>query len=289
MPTYKDHLKLHFIIFIWGFTGVLGALIILPSDALVWYRLVIAIAGLGFFLIYKKVSFAIERKWIIRLLGTGFLIALHWVLFFEAIKVSNVSIALACFASTSLFAAFLEPLIFRRSINIYELLLAAIAFVGIYVIFRVEGQYSLGIIFSVLSAFTGALFTVINGRIIEAQDSMLISFYELVGGFLGLTIYLLVLLNGTFELPLPVFSDVVYLFILGGVCTAYAFAVSVDLMKKVSPFTMSISTNLEPVYAIILALLIFGEKEEMTPEFYYGAVLVIGTVFGNIWLKRKNK
>lgn len=284
---YKYHFKLHFIVFIWGFTGVLGALISLPSDSLVWYRMLIAAVSIAVFLWWKKNIFSIQKSELLKFFSTGILVAVHWIFFFGAIKISTVSVALVCLASTSLFVALLEPVFFKRKIIGYEILFGAIAVVGLYMIFEFETQYKMGILFSLFSAFLGALFTVINGKFIEKNNAVLITFYEMAGGFFVMSIYL-IFFNPEFLFnAIPTFSDWLFLLLLGIVCTAYAFVASVDLLKYISPYTMAISVNLEPVYAIILALIIFGEKEKMTHGFYAGAAVVLITVLANAVIKGK--
>lgn len=291
----RHYLKLHFIVFIWGFTGILGALISIPSDSLVWYRMLIATAGIAAFLKWKTTSFHTPRSELVKYLFTGLLVAIHWIFFFEAIKISTVSVALVCFASTSLFAAFLEPFFFRRKIIGYEIFFGLIAVIGLYMIFEFETKYKMGILFSLFSAFIGALFTVFNGKFIAgngaapATGAGVITLYEMIGGFAGLSIYLLMTDPYFLKTDVPTLPDWFYLLLLSLVCTAYAFVESVELLKYISPYTMTISVNLEPVYAIILALIIFGEKEKMTYGFYAGAAVVLITVLGNGLMKRRSK
>lgn len=257
--------------------------------------MLIATAGIAIFLKWKSTSFKIANSELKKYLFTGLLVAIHWIFFFEAIKVSTVSVALVCFASTSLFAAFLEPFFFRRKIIGYEILFGFIAVVGLYMIFEFETNYKTGILFSLFSAFVGALFTVFNGKFMAKSDTLknseagIITLYEMVGGFIGLSTYLLISNPSFLAKDIPTISDWFYLLLLGLVCTAYAFVASVDLLKYISPYTMSISVNLEPVYAIILALLIFGEKEKMTLGFYAGASVVLITVLGNALMKGRIK
>lgn len=290
----KHHIKLHFIVFIWGFTGVLGALITVPSDTLVWYRMLIAALGIILYLVWKKQPLVTNNKAGLKYFSTGLLVAVHWIFFFEAIKISTVSVALVCFASTSLFAAVIEPFSFRRKIIGYEILFGLIAVAGLYLIFEFESQYKRGIFMSLFSAGVGALFTVLNGKFMEDKNAGenaagVVTLYEMIGGFFCLSIYLVIEKPGFLANDTPQLSDWFYLLLLGLVCTAYAFVASVDLLKHISPYTMSISVNLEPVYAIILALMIFGEKEKMTPGFYAGATVVLVTVLANAILKGRDR
>lgn len=285
ISKYRYHIYLHLIVFIWGFTGILGKLISLKSIPLVWYRMLIAFVGLAFFAWFTNKKINIPHK--MRILGVGFLIAMHWILFFAAIKVSNVSVALVCMSSTPFFTAFLQPLFLKTRIVVYEVILGIFAILGLYLIFEFEIQFMWGIIFAVCSAFLAAIFTIINSRWIKKYSALSISLYEMLGGFLGITITILVMLyTGSIEnIPLPNTSDTIYLLILGLICTSLAFLVSIEIMKEISPYTVTISVNMEPIYAILLAVAIFGETETMTPGFYLGAFIIFATVFANIAIK----
>ncbi|MBL4625603.1 MAG: EamA family transporter [Flavobacteriales bacterium] len=288
--TIKNYIKLHFIIFIWGFTGVLGKLIeSLDGATLAWVRMGVAFIALVAFMIVRKISFALDVKTKLRFLGIGTIIAVHWATFFIAIKVSNVSVALVCMSSSSLFMAFLEPIIFRKSIVPYEILFGIIVIGALFLIFKIEPQYALGIGLAVLSAFLAALFTAINARFIKSHSATQITVYEMLGGFIGLTIFLLI--SGGFSEGniIPAASDWVYVLVLSLMCTAYAFVVSVDVMKVVSPFTLAISVNLEPIYAIIMALILFGEEEHMSAGFYGGGLILILTIIANGVMKNRSK
>jgi drug/metabolite transporter (DMT)-like permease len=278
-------------VFLWGFTGIIGALFSenFPTTSVVWYRTFIAAISLLFLLRFSRNIWSIEKKNLFKLLGIGLIVAMHWICFFEAIKVSNVSVTLACFSITSLFTALLEPIFFKRKVIGYEIMLGLVAIAGLYTIFNFESKYYLGIILSVAAAFGASLFTVLNGKLVKTIPSKTISFYELAGGFIWLSVYLLFTGGMTAEALSGTFSDYFYLIILGVVCTAYAFVECIELMKELSPFTVSITVNLEPVYSILLALAIFGEKEKMTPGFYFGALVLLLTVFANVFIKTRQK
>lgn len=286
--TITKYLKLHFIIFIWGFTGVLGKLISIDGTPLAWLRMGIAFVSLMIFMLFRKISFAIDLKTALKFIGIGLIIAVHWATFFIAIKVSNVSIALVCMSSSALFMAFIEPIIFKKKIVLYEIIFGLIVIGAILMIFKIEPQYALGIGLALLSAFLAALFTALNAIYIKTHNATKITTYEMLGGFVGLTIFLL--LNGDFSTGniVPTGNDWIYLLILALICTAYAFVVSVDIMKVVSPFTMAISVNLEPIYAIIMALIIFGEEEHMSTGFYLGGLILILTILANGLMKSRN-
>ncbi|HTO36446.1 MAG TPA: EamA family transporter [Flavobacterium sp.] len=287
--SIKSYLHLHLIVFIWGFTAVLGELITLDALPLVWYRMLLAVGFVALYLWFTKkrikVSFNLLRIFFVM----GLIIALHWFTFFKAIKVSNVSVTLACLSTGAFFASFLEPVFYRRRIIWYEVLFGLIVVVGLFFIFNFEGNYLYGIILALISAFLSALFSVFNGKLATKYDSTIITFYELIGGVLFFSIYLL--FSGGFDLAFfhVSNSDWIYLIILSSVCTAYAFIASVHVMRHISPYTVMLTINMEPVYGIILALIVFGEKEQMSTGFYIGTLIILSTVVLNGFVKYFDK
>ena len=277
----KSYLHLHFIVFIWGFTAVLGALISLNALPLVWFRMTLALGFMFIYICYKKFSLRVRLKTVIGFLFAGLIIALHWLTFFKAIKVSNISITLACLSTGAFFASLLEPILKRRKIIWYEVFFSIIVVVGLGIIFRVEGDYLEGIILGLTSAFLSALFSVVNSNYAKKYNASIISFYEILGGVTFLSIFLL--FNHNFNIAFFTISinDWIYLAILSSFCTAYAFIASVKVMKFLSPYTVMLTINLEPIYGIILAVIIFHEKERMKFEFYIGAILILSTVILN--------
>ena len=281
MPNakFKHYLHLHFLVFIAGFTAILGELITIGSLQLVWYRM--AIAGILMFLFIKlvKLKLRITKKSFLLFSIAGVIIALHWVTFFESINQANVSIALAMFSSGAFFASFIEPIFFKRRILGYEIVFGLLVVVGVFLITSSEINYINGIILGLLSALFSTLFAVINGRFIERHNSTIISFYEFISGVVFLTIFILAT-ETAFNKQFFVLSsmDWIYLFILASVCTAYAFIGAVEVMRYISPFTVILSYNLEPVYGIAIALILFPETEKMSPQFYIGAILILVTV-----------
>tara|TARA_B110000046_G_scaffold185684_1_gene228563 strand:- start:10266 stop:11174 length:909 start_codon:yes stop_codon:yes gene_type:complete len=284
----KNYLLLHLIVFIWGFTAILGALITIDAIPLVFFRMGLAVIFITIYFIYKKKSFYVDKRGLLKFLITGIIIALHWIFFFKAIKVSNVSVALVTMSTGAFFTSIIEPVFFKRKIKLLEIILGLIVIVGLYIIFNFESQYKLGIIYALISSFLGSLFAVLNGLFIKRYRADSISLYQLLFGTLFVTIYLF--LNNSFSISF--FSlqklDWIYLFVLSSICTAYAFIASVKVMKYLSPYTVMLTINLEPVYAIILALFIFGDKEKMNPEFYLGACIVLGVVLINGIIKNKS-
>lgn len=289
MSRAKYLFLLHLIVLIFGFTGILGKEITLGAVPLVWYRMMIASLGLLAYLFYLRRTLLIPGVKIIRYALVGVIIAAHWITFFESIKVSNISVALATIASTSFFVALLEPLLGSKRIVFYELVLGIVVIIGLVMIFSFETEYSLGIILALCSAALAALFGTINSFLIKQGDSIRISFYELFFGFIAVGIYLGFRGDWSAELFELSSRDMWLLILLGTVATAFAFAVSVEVMKELSPFTVALTINLEPVYSIILALLFYGEDEQMTGGFYFGALLILSTLFVNAWMKKREK
>ena len=285
----NSYLHLHLIVFIWGFTAILGALISLEALPLVWFRMLFASGFILVYVIIKKIPLKLPAKTILSFLFAGLIIALHWFTFFKAIKVSNISVTLACLATGAFFTSILEPIFYKRKVIFYEVLFGLIVIAGLYLIFQVQGNYVDGIILGLTSAFLSALFSVINGKFAQKYEPAVISFYEIFGGVLCLTVYLLFTKSFTasfFDLST---SDLLWLLVLSSVCTAYAFIASVRVMKYLSPYTVMLTINLEPIYGIILALLIFNEKEKMSPQFYVGALIILSTVILNGVLKNRKK
>ena len=280
-------LILHITVLLFGFTGILGRLITLDSQDLVWYRMLIASVGILIYLLLGNKLKLPSKRTTTALLLTGGVIAVHWITFFEAIKVSTVSVTLACMGSASMFTALLEPLFFRRRVRPYELGVGLLVIVAIGLIFQFETEYRWGILLALVSAVLAALFTVINGKLISRLDATNISFYELSAGWLIISIWLLAM-GGFDEAYFQLKEmDVFWLLVLGLVCTSFAFVMSVLVMRSISPFTVTLIVNLEPVYAIILAFALFGDSERMHTGSYLGAALLIGALFLNGYIAKK--
>lgn len=285
----KNYLHLHFIIFIWGFTAILGALISIDAIPLVWFRVTIAVILILIYLLIKKISFKKSFKELLQFLFGGVLIAIHWITFFYAIKVANVSITLAAMSTGALFITLIQRLLFKKKIIGYELLFSLLAIVGLVIIFQAESNYVIGIGVALFSSFLSASFSILNAKLIKTHKATVISFYELL--FASLFIGIILFFQGVISLNFFILSktDWLYLIILASICTAYAFVASTEVLKSVSPFTMMLTINLEPIYGIVLAIIIFKQKEIMTANFYYGALLILITVVLNGVIKLKKK
>ncbi|RAJ05558.1 DMT family transporter [Arenibacter echinorum] len=291
MPNVKlnNYLHLHFIVFIWGFTAVLGKLITIDALPLVWYRMLMASLIILAYILIRKFKLKVSRKTLLMLILGGIVVSLHWVTFFMAIKVSNVSIALATMSTGAFFTALLEPFWYGRKMVGYEVVFGLIVMLGLYIMFRVETGYLNGILLALVSSLLSATFSLINGKLTQEQRPSIISFYELGSGVLFLSIYLAFSHSFDQKFFQLSFNDWLYIFILASVCTAYAFIASVKILKYISPYTVMLTINLEPVYGIILAFLLLGESEKMNPLFYVGALLILTTVVANGILKNRKK
>ncbi|HHS99230.1 MAG TPA: DMT family transporter [Thiomicrospira sp.] len=288
----KAYAKLHLIIFIWGFTAVLGALIQLDFLPLTWYRMGLASLFLLIYILLNKnqrrLLLQSNFKTQMRYLIGGIIIALHWLAFFYAIKISNVSITLVTLSSGAFFTSILEPVLFKRKVYFHEILLGILILGGFMILLKVEKIELTGVYFALIAAFLSGLFSVINGLYIQQQNGIQLSFFQLFYGFLFLS--LILLFNNQLEhIPKPSLTDWIYLIILASVCTAYAFTQSISLMKYLSPYTVMLSINLEPVYGIILAVLVLGDKEKMTPGFYLGASIILIIIILNAYIKYRYK
>ncbi|VXC14628.1 Uncharacterized membrane protein [Flavobacterium sp. 9R] len=277
----KSYLNLHLIVFIWGFTAILGALITIDADFLVWYRMLFAALFLGSFLLIKKIPFQIAYSAVLKLVFVGLLIALHWIFFFESIKVSTVSITLSVFSLGAFFASLLEPIFYGRKVLWYEVFFGLVIIAGLALILQVEINYLHGMLLALVSIILGVVFTLFNGKLIAHHEPSVIAFYEFLAGFLFISIYFL--FKGSFTVESFVLTPKNWLLILllASICTAYAFTASVKVMRRLSPYTVMLTTNLEPVYGIVLAYFIIGGKEKMSTEFYIGALIIVITVILN--------
>lgn len=281
-PRLSDYLRLHLIVLLWGFTAILGKLISLPAVEMVFYRTLLASIGMAAWVRFTRTSFALGQNHAWPLLLTGFIVSAHWITFFGSGQVANASVSLVGFATGSLWTALLDPLMNRRKISWLEVLFALVVFAGLVVIASFNFMYPLGLFLGVLSGLTSAVFFVLNGRFRARFDANQITFYEMSGAFLGTALFLPVyrLLwaeNRALNME-PTAVDWIYLGVLAFVCSVFAYSESVRLMKKFSVFMIQLTLNLEPVYGIVLAILILGSRELMTPSFYAGTAIILAAV-----------
>lgn len=273
-------IRLHIAVFLWGFTGVLGRLISLNEGLLVWWRLLITVVSLWILFIARKQVSRISFRDFLKIASIGTVLSLHWLCFYGSIKYSNVSIALTCLATSGLLSAVIEPMFFRRRINVYEIVLGLFALTGIGVIYVSNLQFSTGIYIGLLSSVLTVLVSVMNKKVISGYESKDITLYQLTGGFLGLTL-LMPFYNYLFPsntlLPQPL--DWFWLIILSWCCTILTFVLYISALRRVSAFTMNLTLTLEPVYGIILAFAVYHENKYFSYTFYIGFLLILTAVF----------
>ena len=285
----KHYLHLHFLVFIAGFTAILGEAISLGSIALVWHRMLIAFVLTFLFLIFRKYDFKINIRDFFNFSLAGIIIALHWITFFEAIEQSNISITLAMFSTGAFFASLLEPIFFKRKIKPLEIILGCVVVCGVFIILKANINSFVGVLLGIVSALLASLFSVFNGKLVQNNNPFLISFYEFLSGVVFILLYL-IFSDNLSDLAISSFFsyDYLYVFILGSICTAYAFIASIYILKFLSPYTLVLTYNLEPVYGILLAIFIFPDTEKMEFSFYIGTLIIISTIIINSILKIKN-
>ena len=275
----KAFIQLHAAIFLAGFTGILGRLIELNEALLVWYRMMFAsIALLILFFSTKKISKTSFHEAML-LMGIGGIIALHWVTFYGSIKYANVSVSLVCFSAIGFFSAILDPLISKRKFEWMELLLGCMVIIGIYLMFHFDPRFRIGILFGIISSLLAAIFPILNKKMMQKHQPETITLYEMSGGFLILTVLLpFYLTYSPTQQMLPTSADFLWLLVLSLFCTVLAFNLSVRSLSKISPFTVNLSFNLEPVYGIALAFIFFKEYKEVGLSFYIGIAIIFLTV-----------
>ena len=275
----KAFIQLHTAIFLAGFTAILGKLIGLNEGLLVWYRMLITTILLFILMYYKKELGHISLKDGLKIVGVGVIVALHWVTFYGSVKYGNVSIAVVCFSASGFFTAFFDPFIFKRRIVLKEVLLGLLSIAGILIIFDFHPEFKTGIIFGIISAVGSALFPIFNKQLLVKFSPSTLTLYEMGGGLIALTFLLpLYLYQFPASYYLPTSADWLWLFILAGVCTVLCFDLQLNALKKISPFTANIAYNMEPVYGIILAFIIFHENKQLDMHFYIGVSLIIFSV-----------
>ena len=280
----KAFLQLHIAIFLAGFTGVLGKLITLNESLLVWYRMLFSMLFLLFISVFTKKIKRLSIPKMAPLIGIGGIIALHWVFFYGSVKYANISVSLVCFSAIGFFTSLLDPLFSKRKIIIPEIILGLMVMLGIYLIFHFDEKYRLGILFGVVSSFFASIFPILNKKIISKYDPETISFYELGGGWFCLNLFVPIYLLFIPEVRLfPNVSDLSWLIILSLFCTVLAFNLSVRSLKFISPFTVNLSYNLEPIYGILLAFLVYNENKYLGYSFYLGFAIIFITVVIQSW------
>ncbi len=285
-PQRNALVLLHVTVFVWGFTGILGKLIQQPTLHLVYTRTVIGLIGLAAVALATRRSLSPRTPDLLNYLLVGLIILGHWITFYGAIKLSTASIAAACLSTSTVFTALLEPFWFKRRIRMYEVVLGIVVVAALLLIFGLEVEQRLGIAVATLSALLSAWFNVVNGVLVKRDHALRIGFYEMVSVAAAIALFGLAtgdLAPPIWELPA---SDIIYQLLLGLVCTTFAFVAGIAVMKQLSPFTVMLTVNLEPIYTIVFALLIWGEEEQLTLGSYLGFTLIFACLFVNGWLQR---
>ena len=279
--TLKDFFTLHFVVLIFGFTAILGQLISIHTLGLVFFRTFFA--SMGFYIYFKIRNLSIEidtkGKW--QLLATGgIVVALHWFTFFYSAKVSTIAISLVGLSTTSLWTSFIEPLWNKKRIKPLQVIFGSIVILGLYLIFLYEFKHIWGLVLSIICAILGAIFTVLNGQFSKKYSPQIITFYEMLGVAIStfIPIFYVLFSGNTTISVIPQGLDWLWILILAFVCTNYAYTESVNLVRIFSAFTFNLTLNLEPVYGIMLAYSLFGEKERMTMGFYAGTLVILLSV-----------
>lgn len=280
-PSLFDYLHLHFLVIIWGFTAILGKLINadLSRVSLTFFRTLLAAIGLALVLTLRKEWKKVPAQDRNRMLGVGVIMGVHWLTFFASAHVSSASVCLAGMSTTSLFTALLEPLFSRKQVRPLEILMSLLVMVGLYLIFRFEFDQSWGLGLALISSLLAALFTIANSRFVKTHPALVITFYEMGGATMGMLLGLVGvgMVSGLTQAEvIPKATDWLWLGILASVCTVYAYSAGVHLLKKMSPFTLNLTINLEPVYGMALAYAILNER--MTAGFYAGTGVILLTV-----------
>ncbi|MEP2668990.1 MAG: DMT family transporter [Cyclobacteriaceae bacterium] len=291
IASTADYFKLHFIVFLWGFTAILGLLISIPAVEMVLFRTLLAAIGLGVLIYFSDASFHVSRGDLLKIVATGFIVGIHWITFFASAKVSNASVSLVGFATGSLWTAFLDPLFSRKKIKGFEVILGLVVVLGLYVIFSFDFRYPLGLALGIASGFTIALFSIFNARFVKKTHPYTITFFEMTGAFLCTALFL-PFYKSTWAIDhqlqlLPTALDWFYIAILSLLCTVYAYSASIELLKRLSVFFVQLSMNLEPLYGIIMAVIVFGASEKMQMSFYIGTAIILCAVLSYPLLQKK--
>ena len=279
--------SLHLMVLILGFTGIFGKIISLDAIHLVWYRMSIAFVSLALFLLIKKQLFAVSKQNFFGILGVGALVTIHWLCFFQSIKVSTVSIAVVCMATSSLFSALIEPIFFKRKLLAYEVIMGVIVVIALAFVMGTETQYLAGYFYGVIAALFGTLFTLFNAKYIKKVGAAQITMIEMLAGVIIISCLLLFYKDYTIFSSFISIKDFSYLILLGTLCTAIIFVWMTEIMRHITPYSLIMAINLEPIYSIVLALVIFGDNELMSSSFYIGSSIIIGIVLLEGYLKNK--
>ena len=283
---YKYHILMHFIIFLWGFTGILGKLIHKDALHIVWYRTLIAFVALGLFLLYLGKDLRLTKKMAPKVIGVGLIVAIHWMTFYYSIQLSTASLAILCLSTTTLHVSWLEPLVMNKKFSLRQLLMGLVVISGIsFVSLDFSGQELLALFFGLFSALCAAFFSVFNAKLSEKTSAEQLTFYEMIAAFVLVSFVLLGLgkLNAS-DLSLSL-NDFYWLLFLGVICTSFAFLATIIIVRKLGAFTVSLNINLEPIYTILLAIVLLNEHKSLSTNFYLGAAIIVLVLLSNGLIK----
>lgn len=290
IPATTDYVRLHFIVILFGFTGIIGKMITIPAVEMVFYRTLLAAGGMGLFLLMTRQKTRVSLRDLISLLLVGLIVSIHWLTFFISGRIANVSVSLVGFATASFWTAFLEPIMNRTRIKPLEVFLGLFVLSGLLIIFASDFNYSVGMVIAILSGFTCAIFAIINARLVKRINANTITFYQMIGATIATALFFPVYQatwaagNHLNLMPQPM--DWFWLLVLALLCTVYAYSTAVELFRRISVFLFQLTLNLEPVYGILLALLVFGESEKMNFHFYTGTFIILCAVFAYPFMKK---
>jgi drug/metabolite transporter (DMT)-like permease len=291
LTTTRDYLQLHFLVFLFGFTAVLGKLVSVPSVEMVFYRTLLAAIGMGVLMVAIRKSFHVPRGTdVLKLFFTGLIVAAHWLTFFGSGRVSNPSVSLVGFATCSFWAAIIEPIAKRKKIRPMEVGLGVAVLIGLYLIFSFNFEYPLGLFLGILSGFTAALFSTINSKLVNRVNEYAITFYEMMAACIGVLLFFVIYQKYITTEPLqlaPTSADWFYIGLMALVCSVYAYSAMIQLSRKISVFFIQLALNIEPIYGITLAILVFGKQEVLSWNFYAGTLVILGAVVAYPLLRNK--
>lgn len=287
-PVARSYVELHIAVFFWGFAAILGDLIDLSWFMITWWRVLLAsISLIGLCVIFKS-DIYIAKKSLVTYMVIGVIVALHWLTFFGSIKYANASVTLITYATAAFMISILEPLLLKTQVSRIEVLLGIVIIIAMaFIVNEIDLSMRLGLILGLVSAFLSALFGVLNKKAVDDADPLVITMIEMVSAVAFLSILLPFWMSYTHDQFMPIDLDWLYLSILAFGCTSFAFLISIRSLKHISVFAQSVVMNLEPIYGVILAIIILGDHKDLTNGFYIGGSIIMCSVLSYPFLKRK--
>ena len=298
----KAYLQIHIAVLLFGLTAILGKYVVFDEIGVVWHRMWIGSLGLLIVPSTLRKLVKIPAKRLLTFVGIGFVVCAHWLAFFGSIKLGNASVALACMATSTFFISIVEPLITKSKFQWREMLLGLFAIFGILLILNIGEAYYKSIQVGLLAAFLAAVFSSLNKRYLESYNSVSVSFLELTSGFVLLTVYLLAVggverlesyslfqenVHSEYAFLGMQLHSVYFLLVLGLLCTSLAYVLALAALRGISAFSAGLAVNLEPIYGILMAIVLFQEHRELTPGFYVGTAIILASVFAEPFMRKK--